>query len=159
MACPVTVLCRLLIVMRLVCSSFSPLKMTSWAPLWDFRLSVIYLLEIGDCLILCLFFVLLAAMVLSNIPDNFSKHWVLHLQILSTGFLHLDVILRLLWDILYLGKFDWRSVLLGFQKWRVVNVLCPRLVCLLFLWCMLCRIYSGEALGRGTIHWYREVPM
>ena len=52
--------------------------------------------EVGDYRPLCLFFVLLAAAVLSNIIANFSKHGVLHLQIISTGCLALDVLLRLL---------------------------------------------------------------
>ena len=111
------------------------------------------------CYIYIYCFLKLALTVLSNILANFSKHWVLHLQILSMGWLASGVLLRLLWDLLQIGKFGWRSLLLAFQLWRVGNLLCPRFVCLLFLWCMLCCIYSGEALGQGTIDWHREGPM
>ena len=103
MVCPVNVLCRMLLVMLIVCLSFAPSEMTRWAPLWYFLWAVIAPSEVADCLKLCFFYWLRRSYQICFLIC--SKSWVLDLQIPSTEWLALDVILRLLWDLLRLGKF------------------------------------------------------
>ena len=60
-------------------------------------------------------------------------------------------------QIFQAAKFGWQSLLLAFKFYRVENVLSLRLVCLLFLWCMFCGIYSGGDLDHPLTPWGSHV--